>query len=199
MQDELPNYRQAVQNIILENYNEHGLYYDDKFGIVMENEDKYIDMNEYYLVSQGEYCLLENYEPKLNRTEPSFMNLNKAFIHLKTVFAKLANDAYDLPTFYQAIDLISSLTLMFTIEMEEVMSIIPEVNDKEKLKLIKESFEKCCGKWPINFRKQTRYKDPRHLDGKDLKNNVVTLAAKVSYQVNQAMYFIKLISEQCSS
>ena len=199
MQDELPNYRQAVQNIILENYNEHGLYYDDKFGIVMKNGEKFIDMNEYYLVSQGEYCLLENYEPKLKRTEPSFKNLNKAFIHLKTVFAKLANDAYDLPTFYLAIDLISSLTLMFTIEMEEVMSIIPEVNNKEKLKLVKESFEKCCEKWPVNFRKQTRYKDPKHVDGKDLKNNVVTLAAKVSYQVNQAMYYIKLISEQCSS
>ena len=125
--------------------------------------------------------------------------MNKAFIHLKTVFAKLANDAYDLPTFYLAIDLISSLTLTFTIEMEEVMSIIPEVNNKEKLKLIKESFEKCCEKWPVNFRKQNRYKDPKHVDGKDLKNNVDTLAAKVSYQVNQAMYYIKLISEQCSS
>ena len=88
---------------------------------------------------------------------------------------------------------------MFTIEMEEVMLIIPEVNNKEKLKLVKESFEKCCEKWPVNFRKQTRYKDLKHVDGKDLKNNVVTLAAKVSYQVNQAMYFIKLISEQCSS
>ena len=99
----------------------------------MQNGDKYIEMNEYYLVSQGEYCLLENYEPKLNRTEPSFMNLNKAFIHLKTVFAKLANDAYDLPTFYLAIDLISSLILMFTIEMEEVMSIIPDVDNKDKL------------------------------------------------------------------
>ena len=161
----------------------------------MRNGEKYIDMNEYYLESQGDYCRLDNYEPKIRKIEPRFQNLNNAFIHLKTVIAKLTNDAYDLPTFFLAIELISSLTLMFTIEMEEVISNIPYKKDRDILRLIKEDIEKCCGEWPTISRKYTKYNRSKRTSSKNLKKCVVVLAAKVSYRLSQVMYYIKVISE----
>ena len=191
--DELPNYRQAVEELIFANQKENKLCYNAKLGIVLKNGDKYIDMNEYYLESQGEYCRQDNYEPKIRRAEPQFRNLDDSFIHLKSVLTKLTNDAYDFETFLFAIELISSLTLMFTIELEGIISSISEVKDREKLKLIKETFEKCCEKWPAYFKKQNLLKCKSR---KVLKSDVVILAAKVSYEITQVMYFIKKISKQ---
>ena len=161
----------------------------------MRNGEKYIDMNEYYLESQGDYCRLENYEPKIRRMEPRFQNLNNAFIHLKTVLAKLTNDTYDLATFLLSIELISSLTLMWTIEMEEVISNISYEKDREELRLIKEDIQKCCGEWPTISRKYTNPNRSKSKSSKDLKKYVVVLAAKVSYNLSQVMYYIKVISE----
>ena len=161
----------------------------------MRNGEKYIDMNEYYLESQGDYCRLDNYEPKIRRIEPRFQKLNNAFIHLKTVFAKLTNDEYDLPTFLLAIELISSLTLILTIEMEEVISNIPYEKDREKFGLIKEDIEKCCGEWPTISRKYTNCNSSKRKSSKNLKKYVVVLAAKVSYRLSQVIYYLKMISE----
>ena len=116
--------------------NDIGFYYDRIFGIVMKHGDRYVNMNEYYLESQAAYCGMDNYEPKLRRPEPSFIIMNMSFVRLKTVLAKVVNNAHDLPAFLIAIDLISSVSLMFSLSMEDLMSNITKAKDRQRLEFV---------------------------------------------------------------